>query len=148
MFMQQMAPDIFVRILRGMGACRKKPAQPASGTLSWMTPSETLLRLCLGGFGKIFAKQRLLLAFVRFHGPIFETEKPFENVCTTRGLPCMYILSTLHVFQFWCSDLSLGRVDPAPPTQHLQGLFAPSTQNSSLRSLSKVDSVAHPREPE
>ena len=85
--MQQMAPDIFVRILRGMGACRKKPAQPASGTLSWMTPSETLLRLCLGGFGKIFAKQRLLLAFVRFHGPIFETEKPFENVCTTRGLP-------------------------------------------------------------
>ena len=71
-----------------MGACRKKPAQPASGTFSWMTPSETLLRLCLGGFGKIFAKQRLLLAFVRFHGPIFETEKPFENVCTTRGLPC------------------------------------------------------------
>ena len=51
MFMQQMASDIFVRILRGMGACRKKPAQPASGTLSWMTPSETLLRLCLGGFG-------------------------------------------------------------------------------------------------
>ena len=49
--MQQMASDIFVRILRGMGACRKKPAQPASGTLSWMTPSETLLRLCLGGFG-------------------------------------------------------------------------------------------------
>ena len=88
--MQQMAPDIFVRILRGMGACRKKPAQPASGTLSWMTPSETLLRLCLGGFGKIFAKQRLLLAFVRFHGPIFETEKPFENVCTTRGLPCKH----------------------------------------------------------
>ena len=49
--MQQMASDIFVRILRGMGACRKKPAQPASGTLSWMTLSETLLRLCLGGFG-------------------------------------------------------------------------------------------------
>ena len=49
--MQQMASDIFVRILRGMGACGKKPAQPASGTLSWMTPSETLLRLCLGGFG-------------------------------------------------------------------------------------------------
>ena len=73
-----------------MGACRKKRAQPASGTLSWMTPSETLLRLCLGGFGKIFAKQRLLLAFVRFHGPIFETEKPFENVCTTRGLPCRF----------------------------------------------------------
>ena len=93
--MQQMAPDIFVRILRGMGACRKKPAQPASGTLSWMTPSETLLRLCLGGFGKIFAKQRLLLAFVRFHGPIFETEKPFENVCTTRGLPCKLLGSRL-----------------------------------------------------
>ena len=37
--------------------------------------------------------------------------------------------------------LSLGRVDPAPHTRHLQGLFAPSTQNSSLRSLSKVDSV-------
>ena len=51
MFIQQMASDIFVRILRGMGACRKKPAQPASGALSWMTPSETLLRLCLGGFG-------------------------------------------------------------------------------------------------
>ena len=32
MFMQQMASDIFVRILRGMGACRKKPAQPASGS--------------------------------------------------------------------------------------------------------------------
>ena len=45
--MQQMASDIFVRILRGMEACRKKPAQPASGTLSWMTPSETFLRLCL-----------------------------------------------------------------------------------------------------
>ena len=30
--MQQMASDIFVRILRGMGACRKKPAQPASGS--------------------------------------------------------------------------------------------------------------------
>ena len=29
--MQQMASDIFVRILRGMGACRKKP-QPASGS--------------------------------------------------------------------------------------------------------------------
>ena len=39
--------------------------------------------------------------------------------------------------------LSLGRVDPAPHTRHLQGLFAPSTQNSSLRSLSQVDSVAH-----
>ena len=57
--------DIFVRILRGMEACRKKPAQPASGTLNWMTPSETLLRLCLGGFGKIFAKQSDF-------GPIFE----------------------------------------------------------------------------
>ena len=32
---------------------------------------------------------------------------------------------------------------PAPHTRHLQGLFAPSTQNSSLRRLSKVDSVAH-----
>ena len=84
MFMQQMAPDIFVRILREMGACRKKPAQPASGTLSWMTPSETLLRLCLGGFGKIFAKQRLLLAFVRFHGPIFETENP-SKTCAPQG---------------------------------------------------------------
>ena len=28
-------------------------------------------------------------AFVRFDGPIFETEKLFENLCTTRGLPCM-----------------------------------------------------------
>ena len=72
-----------------MGACRKKPAQPASGTLSWMTPSETLLRLCLGGFGKIFAKQRLLLAFVRFHGPIFETEKPFENVSPQGASPVL-----------------------------------------------------------
>ena len=27
-------------------------------------------------------------AFVRFDGPIFETEKLFENLCTTRGLPC------------------------------------------------------------
>ena len=47
----------------------------------------------------------------------------------------------LHFFAEFCS-LSLGRVDPAPHTRHLQGLFAPSTQNS-LRSLSKVDSVAH-----
>ena len=67
-----------------MGTCRKKPAQPASGTLSWMTPSETLLRLCLGGFGKIFAKQRFLLSFVRFHGPIFETEKP-SKTCAPQG---------------------------------------------------------------
>ena len=42
-------------------------------------------------------------------------------------------------------QLSLGRVDPAPHTRHLQGLFAPSTQNSSLRSLLKVDSVVHRR---
>ena len=105
--MQQMAPDIFVRILRGMGACRKKPAQPASGTLSWMTPSETLLRLCLGGFGKIFAKQRVLLAFVRFHGSIFETEKPFENVCTTRGLPCSENTETNKASaQLLCSNLT------------------------------------------
>ena len=46
--------------------------------------------MAAGVFQHFFAKQRLLLAFVRFHGPIFETEKPFENVCTTRGLPCMH----------------------------------------------------------
>ena len=48
MFMQQMASDIFGRILWGMEACRKARTACA---LSWMTPSETLLRLCLGGFG-------------------------------------------------------------------------------------------------
>ena len=41
MFMQQMASDIFVRILRGMEACRKKPAQPASGT-QWISIGNTL----------------------------------------------------------------------------------------------------------
>ena len=82
--MQQMAPDIFVRILRGMGACRKKPAQPASGTLSWMTPSETLLRLCLGGFGKIFAKQRLLLLLSDFTGPFSRPKDP-SKTCAPQG---------------------------------------------------------------
>ena len=53
MFMQQMAPDIFVRILREWRLAEKNP-HSLSDTLSWMTPSETLLRLCLGGFGKIF----------------------------------------------------------------------------------------------
>ena len=99
--MQQMASDIFVRILRGMGACRKKPAQPASGTLSWMTPSETLLRLCLGGFGDMkwawgggwrlpafLCQTTSSPGFCPILRAIFETEKPFENVCTTRSLPC------------------------------------------------------------
>ena len=39
--------------------------------------------------------------------------------------------------------LSLGRVVPAPHTQHLLGPFAAIAQNSSLRNLSEVDSVAH-----
>ena len=51
--------------------------------------------MAAGVFRHFFAKQRLLLAFVRFHGPIFETEKPFENVCTTRGLPCCTIAHLL-----------------------------------------------------
>ena len=70
-----------------MGACRKKPAQPASGTLSWMTPSETLLRLCLGGFGKIFAKQRLLLALSDFTGPFSRPKNP-SKTCHHKGPPC------------------------------------------------------------
>ena len=39
--------------------------------------------------------------------------------------------------------LSLGRVDPAPHTQHLLGPFATIAQNSSLRSFSIVDSLAN-----
>ena len=103
--MQQMAPDIFVRILRGMGACRKKPAQPASGTLSWMTPSETLLRLCLGGFGKIFAKQRLLLAFCPVSRAHFRDRKTLRKRVHHKGPP-LYLVLFIFVpilFQF-CSN--------------------------------------------
>ena len=39
--------------------------------------------------------------------------------------------------------LSLGRVDPAPHTQHLLGPFAAIAQNSLLRSFSIVDSLAN-----
>ena len=39
--------------------------------------------------------------------------------------------------------LSLGRVDPAPHTQHLLGPFEAIAQNSLLRSFSIVDSLAH-----
>ena len=39
--------------------------------------------------------------------------------------------------------LSLGRVDPAPHTEHLLGPFAAIAQNSSLRSFSIVDSLAN-----
>ena len=39
--------------------------------------------------------------------------------------------------------LSLGRVDPAPHTQHLLGPFAPIAQNSALWSFSIVDSLAN-----
>ena len=39
--------------------------------------------------------------------------------------------------------LSLGRVDPAPHTQHLLGPFEAIAQNSSLRSFSIVDSLAN-----
>ena len=47
-----------------------------------------------------------------------------------------------------CHSFGLYPDEPLPlygetHTQQLQGLFAPSTQNSSLRGLSKVDSVAH-----
>ena len=101
----------YVRILRGMGACRKKPAQPASGTLSWMTPSETLLRLCLGGFGDMkwaWGGGWRLPAFLCqttsspsfcpiSTGPFSRPKNPFENVCTTRGLPC---------WTFWLLRLS------------------------------------------
>ena len=74
--------------------------------ISWMTPSETLLRLGFGGFGDVkwawgggwclpvffpnFVFSWTLFrhsAFVRFDGPIFETEKLFENLCTTRASP-------------------------------------------------------------
>ena len=39
--------------------------------------------------------------------------------------------------------LSLGRVDPAPHTQHLLGPFEAIAQNSLLRSFSIVDSLAN-----
>ena len=39
--------------------------------------------------------------------------------------------------------LSLGRIDPAPHTQHLLGPFAAIAQNSLLRSFSIVDSLAN-----
>ena len=58
-------------------------------TVSWRVWGYEVAWVAAGVFRHFFAKQRLLLAFVRFHGPIFETEKPFENVCTTRSLPCM-----------------------------------------------------------
>ena len=74
MFMQQMAPDIFVRILRGMGACRKKPAQPASGTLSWMTPSETLLPLILAGLEKSLPNNVFSSWLLSVHGPFSRTK--------------------------------------------------------------------------
>ena len=41
------------------------------------------------------------------------------------------------------SFLSLGRVDPAPHTQHLLGPFEAKAQNSLLRSFSIVDSLAN-----
>ena len=50
-----------------------------------MTPSETLLRLCLGGFGKI--KQRLLLAFVRFTGPFSRPKNPSKTCAPQRASP-------------------------------------------------------------
>ena len=81
---KQMAPDIFVRILRRMEACREKPAQPASGSLSWMTPSETLLRLCLGGFGEI-CQTTSSPGFYPISRAHFRDRK---TLCTTRGLPC------------------------------------------------------------
>ena len=40
-------------------------------------------------------------------------------------------------------ELSLGRVDPAPHTQHLLGPFEAIAQNSLLRSFSIVDSLAN-----
>ena len=55
--------------------------------------------------------------------------------------PATAASGTVAGLEYHQTHLSLGRVDPAPHTQHLQGLFAPSTQNSSLRRLSKVDSV-------
>ena len=42
-------------------------------------------------------------------------------------------------------SLSLGRVDPAPHTQHLLGPFEAIAQNSLLRSFSIVDSLANRR---
>ena len=59
MFMQQMAPNIFVRILRG--------------------------RLCLGGFGDMKWLGVAAGVFRHFFAKqvfSFRDEKPFENVCT------------------------------------------------------------------
>ena len=82
MFMQQMAPDIFVRI----GGLQKK-ARTACEWHSQLddsignTPTTVSWR-----FEKIFAKQRLLLAC-----PIspahFRDRKTLRNVCIRRGLP-------------------------------------------------------------
>ena len=88
-----------------MGACRKKPAQPASGTLSWMTPSETLLRLCLGGFGDMkwawgggwrlpafLCQTTSSPGFCPISRAHFRDRKTLRNECTTRGLPCCFDL--------------------------------------------------------
>ena len=50
---------------------------------------------------------------------------------------------TLWVGTSTTSALSLGRVGPAPHTQHLLGPFAAIAQNSSLWSFSTVDSLAN-----
>ena len=76
-----MASDIFVRILRGMEACRQKSAQSARVSVD----SETLLRLCLG-FGKSLPNN-VSSGFCLISRAHFEIEKTFENVCTTKGLP-------------------------------------------------------------
>ena len=50
---------------------------------------------------------------------------------------------TLWVGTSTTSALSLGRVDPAPHTEHLLGPFAAIAQNSALWSFSIVESLAN-----
>ena len=86
----------------GWGLAEKSPHSLRVVLSCWMTPSETLLRLCLSGFGDMkwaWGGGWRLPAFLCqttsspgfcpiSRAPFSETEKPFENVFTTRGLPC------------------------------------------------------------
>ena len=51
------------------------------------------------------------------------------------------VVKCRRIFRYRC--LSLGRVVPAPHTQHLLGPFEAIAQNSLLRSFSIVDSLAN-----
>ena len=76
-----MAPDIFVRILGGL-------AEKSPHSLKWNSQLDDSI-----GNTSTTVSWRVwktlpnnVFFWLSFHKPIFETEKPFENVCTTRGL--------------------------------------------------------------